>query len=187
MLSDNITYACLLSNNLIDRLPSVKEKVLLIDNALINVKPCDSFYNLDLMDPAAQERFAETNFHLPRLAVYEFSNAIVSGAYSIISDGYAFNASHRDFNSGALPANLFGGALKLVVKDTSQYAFTDPKATPKKINTPAILFCSQGDHMHHHWLFDVCSKLYIWDVVFNRKIKLAIPSHLKNYQRQAYK
>lgn len=150
------------------------------------IKGCKALYDFDLMDDAAQARYRETQLPLPELDLFKVSQARLSGRYALIVQGHLFDTSMRELPSANLPHRLCGSLPILSDAALGLYDYDDTARPVKSIKDPALLLASTGDHMHHHWVFDVCSKFYVWDVLLKRSVKLAIPNTLKGYQRKAY-
>lgn len=148
--------------------------------------PPETITQKELFLPVAQDRFLETGFDVPALNVYRASGAILSGQYALISGAHVIETDLRPFNNAGPAKRVLGSTTMLTDRAERLYRFDPDERGQSRVAPPAFLLASRGDRMHHHWLFDVLSKLHVWESVFDKQIKLAVPSNLSAYKKQAY-
>ena len=143
----------------------------------------ERIYDEFLFDEAAIDRFSETSFTCPEMYFYQVPNASLLGKYLLImSNGIATSVDLRERDH---PPQLFGSGYQRADAGNSYSFYGTPRPCVEYKETHFLL-ASNADHMHHHWLFDVCTKIFIWDQVLNRSCKLAIPVTAKRYQLSLY-
>lgn len=140
----------------------------------------------DLFLPNALARFSENRFDVPELHVYRGQEVTLSGQYALISREHVVTTDLRPLPAAGPPHQIVGSSAKLKTRSDWTYLVDPDERGRDHIETPVFLFASRGDRMHHHWLFDVLSKLHVWETVFDRQIKLAVPNTLSGYKKQAY-
>ncbi len=165
--------------------PDITSAYKISSNEKIVIKKARGFYDFDLFEPNIQKRFSETGYSVPDLDVYQILGGVVSGNYALVCSGMLMDTSMRE-----MPENLSGSFLNssayLTQKGTKKYLYKQDYGDLVLHKQPAMLLASSGDHIYHHWLFDVCSKLYVWDKILNKSVRLAIPTTIKPYQLEFY-
>jgi len=136
-----------------------------------------------LMSPEALERYGEASMTIPDLHVWSCEDVDLTGTYALFTEGMALDGSIRKSNTTRRPR--FKNSATFLSEDGG-YFFTNVSIETVEVDEPAFLLASEGDHMFHHWVFDVLSKLIVWEKHLEKRVKLAVPVTLKSYQKKAY-
>ena len=150
----------------------------------VGVTPPVTIANPKLFNKNQLSWFSESVFVQPEIGLHTLKNVTISGRYlAIFQDSSAVAA---DLRPRPLPHALFGSGFFRESDEGSNYARAGDRAVAEH-KGHHFLLASTGDHMHHHWLYDVCTKLYVWENHLDRQCQLAVPSICKPYMRSFYR
>ena len=122
--------------------------------------PC-SITSLNPLNPKMEGRYQEDRFIIPELNLYRCSDVSIDSSLNADYRECIFRIDCRNSHS----------QLKLFKRNS--YSI---------IKERGYLLSSGGQHMHHHWLFDVCSKIIVWEKYLRRSVPLFLPHTTKSYQ-----